>query len=164
MTGLNCPPSFGDEYNYDEYLQNHKEVEPKFYNHHHQQTTPLYDDHRGEHVVCDEYGNCGKTFNFPHDHDEHYPIHHGSTHHHHTAHYPHVNEHEYDYHHSDHDVHIPFFPYSHNSHNKPSNTVPSRTQKPSLGCGVLPAANTRNIGVYPWIVRLAYLNTSKYSI
>ena len=79
---------------------------------------------------------------------EHYP-----------AYYPHVHDHQHDHHHSGHDVNVPFFPQSHNVPNKPTTTVQRTTRKPSLGCGILPSV--RNIEVYPWIARLAYLNTSK---
>ncbi|XP_037818578.1 CLIP domain-containing serine protease 14D isoform X1 [Lucilia sericata] len=172
LTGLNCPPSFGHEYNYDEYLKAHDEIETKYYdahspntpnyannygavsNKHHEQTTP---------VICDPLGNCDPSAH-PHT-SGHLPS---------TPQYPSFDlqghhEHVHHHHHLGHDV--PFFPHTHSNNNYNNNqdypmqrATPKPEKSSPRSCGILPSVSGGNIEVFPWITRLAYLNTTSRTI
>lgn len=166
MTGLNCPPSFGNEYNYDDYLKTHDDIVPKFFDSHapsanshtyNYKITHDHHDHDHDHVVCDELGNCG-PLGYPHDHDQHLHLPHNPLYHNHDHPHDHLHPHPV------HEMPVPFFPQS-NTNQQDYNystgkvTTP-RPRKAVSSCGMLPR-NAGNIEVFPWITRLAYLNTSK---
>ncbi|KAM7361425.1 melanization protease 1 isoform 2-T2 [Cochliomyia hominivorax] len=182
LTGLNCPPAFGGEYNYDEYLKTH-EIEPKYYN---AQTTHNYNyninhDHHGTAVVCDELGNCSPLA-YSHDHDHNHDHDHDHDHHHHHHDHDHLHPQHYPLYHHDHDhkhnhhhvqpapaMRIPFFPQTNTNQQKlnfPTErvTTPAPTKKSVNNCGILPRTVDSNIEVFPWITRLAYLNTTSRTI
>lgn len=157
LTGLNCPPSFGSEYSYDEYLKRH-ETERKYYDYHSNTNYSGFQrnnqDHSSSHEACDELGNCG-PFTFPH---EHLP----------TQHYPLYHQHDHDHdQHLGQNIHLPFFPHTHTNHHSPEHPVSKVTPRPAMkkseNCGMLPKVSSSSIKIYPWIARLAYLNTSKYA-
>ncbi|XP_065364073.1 melanization protease 1 isoform X2 [Calliphora vicina] len=168
LTGLNCPPSFGNEYNYDEYLKTHDEIEPKYYDNHSQNINYAYgevnNNHHHDHttmpVVCDELGNCA-PYAYPHSNGPLGPQPYPAFHH-------HNHNHEND-HNIGHDIPVPFFPHTHTNHHHQHDypmerDTPRPVKKTISSCGMLPQVSSSNIEVYPWITRLAYLNTTSRTI
>lgn len=163
LTGLNCPPSFGKEYNYDDYLKEHPDDEDDFSN---SKKEMQGGGGRKDTRLCDKWGNCGR-FKFPKDDGSDYykppPIY--------------RPQHDYGYGNDhDHRFRIPFFPFHHHHehghdyddydqhYNPRQELTPSPTvrEQDSSQCGILPRVTSEE--VYPWIVRLAYLNISKYNL
>ncbi|XP_073814925.1 phenoloxidase-activating enzyme 1 [Musca autumnalis] len=168
LTGLNCPPSFGEEYNYDEYLKQHPDAAIE------------EDDDFAENkkekvdingIPCSRSRNCGR-FKFPTDDDR--PTY--------TIPTPHP-----DYHGYDHNFGVPLYPFRpyhhhhhHHHHDYHNYNIPNRNQDETFvvpltttplpqirnpdptDCGILPQGQSSD--VYPWIVRLAYLNTTSRTV
>ncbi|XP_013107394.2 tryptase [Stomoxys calcitrans] len=179
LSGLNCPPSFGKEYDYDEYMKlhphdndddNYDDVHSKDENKDisNSKDESTEDRHLGP-VYCNPWGNCVR-FKFPKDDTQ--------------SNYnksPEQHYHTYDHDNHDHGFRIPFFPFHHHHHphdheddhdfsyghhygERPPE-ITSTTATPTrvfTECGTLP--NTGSSGVYPWIVRLAYLNTTSRTV
>ncbi|XP_061395664.1 CLIP domain-containing serine protease B4 [Musca vetustissima] len=175
LTGLNCPPSFGEEYNYDEYLRQHPEADIEGED---DASTTGKESGKRERVdingvLCSRSRNCVR-FKFPTDDAPTYPRptphpdYHGYDHNFAAPLYP-FNENPHRHHHHHHHYHYDYHGYNIADHSQEETFVAPKTTPPPQNvnsetsvCGILPKGQSSE--VYPWIVRLAYLNTTSRTV
>uniref|UniRef100_A0A1I8MKT9 CLIP domain-containing serine protease n=1 Tax=Musca domestica TaxID=7370 RepID=A0A1I8MKT9_MUSDO len=172
LTGLNCPPSFGEEYNYDEYLKQHPEDDSEgddSYNSNKKEGSDKREKVDINGILCTQSNNCGR-FKFPTDDSPTYPRptphpdYQGYDHNFNAPLYPfHHHHHHHHYHaHDDEDYNVPHRDKEHTFVVSTTTPFPLPTNSQSPDCGILPKGQSSE--VYPWIVRLAYLNTTSRTV